>query len=156
MGRLRISPATIHDVAHVGANMRADDLRELHAIHGSELGAMELLAQSVSLSAECFALVAPDGSPVAIFGVAPVYPDPLDASPWLLATEEFASYPRDLVVLGRQVVKGWVSKYRRLYNCVDARNTRSVAWLQAIGFEVRAPGPAGRDGELFHLFTRCT
>ena len=158
MARLQIVDVTIHDIVHVGHHMRAADVRELQAVHGLDVNAMDALSRAVAVSTESFALVAPDDHPVAIFGVAQVFADITHAAPWLLGTEAFARYPRDLVVLGRQVVDGWARQYRQLSNCVDARNVRSVAWLKALGFEIHPPGPVGRAGEPFHLFTRqgCT
>jgi hypothetical protein len=49
----------------------------------------------------------------------------------------------------------WASRYDQLFNYVDARNLRSIAWLQHIGFQVFEPQPYGLEGLPFHRFERC-
>ena len=106
-------------------------------------------------SEEVYVLTTPGGEPAAVFGVAPVSLLGGQGCPWVLGTETFMDYPRDIVVQGKRTVRRWGERYDQLFNYVDARNLRSIAWLRHIGFQVFEPQPYGIRGLPFRRFERC-
>lgn len=92
------------------------------------------------------------GIPVALLGVSELSLIYNSAAPWMLGTDEMDKYPRALIAQGRQYTRVMLARYARLENYVDVRNTRSVAWLQHIGFKFDAPRQYGVNGELFCKF----
>lgn len=156
MARLQFAAVDTRAVHHVAKHLRRHDLLELQAVHGVDLDVLACLRAAVLASEECHTVVAPDGEPVGLFGVAPLSLLEGQGCPWLLGTETLMGYPRDIVVLGKRTVNGWCLRYDQLYNYVDARNLRSIAWLRRLGFSVFPPQPYGVQGLPFHRFERCT
>lgn len=156
MARLELLPPSAQDIEHVAANLRAGDIQELQAVGGPEFDLMRCLVLSVAVSDDVYVLVTAAGEPVGLTGVAPVSLLGGLGCPWLLGTDALPRYPRDIVTLGRGLVRKWESRYSHLFNYVDARNTRSIAWLQHIGFTVSPAQPHGPHGVPFHRFERCT
>ncbi len=156
MARLQFAKLVdTRDVRHIASNLRQCDRQELEAVHGPGLDFQDCLRTAVLASEECYVLVTPDGEPVALFGLAPVSLLGGLGCPWLLGTDAFMDYPRDIVVLGKRMVRKWSERYDQLFNYVDARNLRSIAWLQHIGFLVFEAQPYGLNGEPFRRFERC-
>lgn len=91
----------------------------------------------------------------AVFGVSP-RPEPGAGAPWLLGTELLRRYGGRLVRFGPCYVGEMLTLYPVLVNHVDARNTRSIAWLRRLGFTIDAPAPIGPYGELFHAFWKTS
>jgi hypothetical protein len=156
VARLRFVRPEVRDVRHIVRHLRQHDVQELQAVHGPDLDLQDCLRTAVLASEECHVLATTDGEPVALFGLAPVSLLGGMACPWLLGTDAFMAHPRDIVVLGKRMVLQWSTRYDLLFNYVDARNLRSIAWLQHIGFQVFEPQPYGLAGLPFHRFERCT
>jgi hypothetical protein len=155
VARLKFSPVTDAAVKHIAKNLRINDVQELRAVLGNDMDAYECLIKSVAVSEECHVLTTHLGEPVALFGLAPVYLLNGQGCPWLLATDGLMDHPRDIVMLGKRKVLEWGKRYDKLFNFVDARNLRSIAWLKHIGFTVLDPEPFGVEGLPFHRFERC-
>ena len=156
MARVELLVPTLQDVEHIAANLRAPDVRELQAMYGPGVDLLHCLLLSVAVSDDVYVAVSAAGEPVALTGVAPVSLLGGLACPWLLGTEASVRYPRDIVAHGRRLVRKWERKYSHLFNYVDARNGRSIAWLRHIGFTISEAQPHGRAGLPFHRFERCT
>lgn len=138
------------DIAYVADNMRAADRAEVTAMTG-ETDMRAALADGVLLSSHYWVLA--DGEiPMAIFGVAPLSLLGEMGSPWLLGTDRLERFPGTLVRDGRRYVRRMLGVYPHLVNFVDARNERSVRWLERLGFDVQAPRPMGAAGLPFHRF----
>lgn len=73
----------------------------------------------------------------------------------MLGTPTLELYSRDVVVLGKRFAVEWGKQYDQLFNFVDARNLRSIAWLKNSGYNVFPSLPHGLNGERFHRFERC-
>lgn len=138
------------DIEYMARNLRAADRAEIEAVHGAHCP-LHILAQAVRQSSLAWTAEA-NGRPFALFGVAPMGEGA--GSIWLLGTEELFKYPRALVRGGREVLAVMFKEYARLYNFMDARNTKSIAWLRRMGFTVHEPQPYGAAGLPFHLFER--
>jgi hypothetical protein len=156
VARVQLVAPDTRDIHYIARNLRQPDVRELQAVHGQDVVLQDCLRAAVLASEICHVAVSASGEPVAVLGLAPVSLLDGRASPWLLGTDAMERYPRDIVVLGRQAVKRWGARYDQLFNYVDARNLKSIAWLKHIGFQVFDPQPYGLQGEPFHRFERCT
>ena len=156
MVRVELLVPTLQDIEHIAANLRADDVRELQAVYGPGVDLLHRLILAVDVSEDVYVAVSAAGEPVALTGVAPVSLLGGLGCPWLLGTEASVRYPRDIVAHGRRLVRKWESRYSCLFNYVDARNTRSIAWLRHIGFSISDAQPHGLQGLPFHRFERCT
>ena len=52
----------------------------------------------------------------------------------------------------RSAIRTLFAQWGRLYNLVDARNTRAVRWLRFLGFTIEKPIPYGVENLPFHPF----
>lgn len=139
------------DITHVAEHMREPDREEIFAMLGP-VGLKDMLARAVLLSDQCWTWAAPDREPIAIFGVAPTSLLEGVGAPWLLGTDRVLDYPGVLVREGRSYVARMLARYPHLENFVDARNERSVRWLERLGFKVYPAAPMGVAGLPFHRF----
>ena len=155
MARLQLSTPDAGDIAYVAQHMRTQDVHELRAMWGCDLDVHAVLRQSVRSSQECWVAITPYGEPVAIFGLAPVSLLGGLACPWMLGTPSLEHYGRDVVLFGKRYARQWTLQYDQLFNYVDARNLRAIAWLRHSGYTVFAAEPRGLNGEPFHRFERC-
>lgn len=149
MAKVIFRPVESGDVGYIAAHLREADRQEIAATRPNADPA-DVIANAVLRSSHTW--VAANGSPIAIFGVAPVSLLGSIGSPWLLATDEAFKHPRTLVVAGRRYISTMRALYSKLFNYVDARNDKSIRWLRRIGFTVLPAVPYGVEGELFHRF----
>lgn len=150
-----LRPATVDDIWWVASRLRAADLAELQALHGTGVDVQRVLWRAVRVSDIGMAAIAPGGEPIALCGVAPVSLVSGEGSPWMLGTDQVERQARAAVVIGRHLVTEWAQQYRLLQNWVDARNRVSVRWLARIGFTIHPAEPYGAQHLPFHRFSRC-
>ncbi len=153
MAKVQLVAPDDADLVHLAQHLRAADLAEIRAVHGADADVLGILRASVAMSAEAHVAVTVYGEPVAVFGVAAAG---AAACPWLLGTNALLQQGREIVTLSQQHVARWALQYRILFNYVDARNARSIAWLRHTGFTIGPAEPYGQGCELFHRFERCT
>lgn len=141
----------LSDVDALIANMRGQDVDEVHATGRTDLRAVveEGLARSV------FSVAARVGGETAcIFGVAP-FATALDPRgvPWMLGTHLVPRNARTLMRLTPRYIRAMLEVFPHLINHVHARNTLAIAWLRHMGFAVHdKTHPVGPAAEPFHLF----
>jgi hypothetical protein len=152
---LLIAPGT-KDIEYIAAHLRREDVQELQAANGREVDLLRCLHRAVNVSDEAYIAISAAGEPFALLGVSPLSLLGGVGCPWMVGTETMAQYPREVVEEGRRLVGNWSQRYAELYNFVDARNRRSIAWLKRIGFSIPAAQPYGPEGLPFHRFERCT
>lgn len=140
------------DIAHIAANLRDADRREIAASRGPEVQPADAIANTVLRSSHVWIAVAGDGEPIAIFGVAPISMIDGIGSPWMLSTERVYEHPRALVTEARRYLSAMRETYPTLYNFVDARNDKSIRWLKRLGFALQPAAPYGPAGVPFHRF----
>lgn len=73
--------------------------------------------------------------------------------PWLLGTNYMQKFPLQVMRVSRKLIRRWTSLHPYMYNYVDQRHTRAIAWLAALGAtfeEIPAYGPYRRP---FYKFT---
>lgn len=149
--RFEFTEPTDEGVEHIATNLRAADAVELRAASGSG-DMLPLLRLSVLSSDSAVMAVNPYGVPVALLGVGTVSLIYNSGSPWLIGTDDLDRYRRALIACGRTYTAAMLQRYARLENHVDARNTRTVAWLQHLGFTLDSAAPFGPAGVPFHRF----
>ena len=155
MAKVRLVQPSECGLRLIAQRLRQADRQELAAVHGWDIDLLGCLQTAVSASEEAFVALASD-EPIAVFGVAPVCLLGGLGCPWLLGTDAMDKHGREIVTLSRQHVARWGQRYTCLFNYVDARNGRSIAWLRHTGFTVWPAEPRGLHGEPFHRFERCT
>ena len=124
-----ITPSVANDVAELQDNLRAEDVAECQAC--GHTPAEALLMGFVT--SECYSAKV-NGKTEAMFGVSSFQQPKGYGVIWYLGSDESFKHPIALVKGGRKYVKQWLEKYDVLYNAVDARNERHIAWLKHIGF----------------------
>jgi len=143
--------ATPDDALYVGQRLRQRDVDEVRAASGLTPEA----ALSASLAVSTSAWVVLDGTPVAVFGVAPIA-DGIGA-PWLLATDAFRAQSRYLMRHSEEYLQRMLGEYPVLMNYVDVRNADSLRYLRRVGFVFTAYEPEfGVERRPFLQFMRTT
>jgi hypothetical protein len=136
--RYCIQPATSVDVAFLATVM--DENREEWTGEG-EAVPIDRLLQTCACSTQIWAARDPEGTPTALWGVAPVSDDPQVGHLWMLACEAFDNDPEELEELSRLVFGEMLNQFPRLENFIDSRKVRAIAMLRAIGFAVEPAEP---------------
>ena len=142
--RYCIRPATSVDVAFLAAIM--DDNHEPWS-GGQEVVPMDRLLQTCACSAQVWAARDSEGTPTALWGVAPASDDPHIGQLWMLACEAFDNDPEQLQGLCRLVFGEMLDEFPRLENFIDSRKVRAIELLRAIGFAVEPALPSA-DADL--------
>jgi hypothetical protein len=146
--QITFRPATLEDAQHIGANLRAADLKELGML--SPLEPVEALEQSLNVSSWCEVAVL-DGEPASIFGVSRSHLDGWGV-PWMLATDKFTHVGRKTLTKHRGYVDRMQAEFGKLHNIVHAENHTAINWLRWLGFSIGTV-PCGPEQQFF-LFWR--
>ena len=154
VGYTRITKAS--DIPVVAANMRQEDVAEVLA--GEGRGPKEALLFAFMAGKPCMTICNSKDEPIAMWGVTP------DAGKvgrvWMLGTDELVGDRRIRVRFLREVkayLKELFKTYAVLWNCVDARNTVHIRWIQWMGFTFVAKHPNyGAEGRLFLEFCQVS
>jgi hypothetical protein len=93
-----------------------------------------------------------DGQVACIFGVVPINYLAGQGAPWLLGTPLIDRYRGAFIRRNRTYIARMLAVFPTLLNVVDARNVKSIAWLQHMGFTICPPMPLGVAGLPFHPF----
>lgn len=149
MTQYAIVPTTEDHIEFVAEHMREDDINEVYASSG--LSPYVALRFSCKMSDPCYTGTA-DDEPVCIFGVVPKSMLSDTGVPWLLGTDAVSRHARAFLRRNKKVVKQWRERFELLENYVDARNKKSIAWLEWLGFEIHPAKPYGVQGLPFHYF----
>ena len=149
--RFEFVEPTADGIEHIATNLRAADAAELRAASGSG-DTPTLIRMSVLSSDSVVMAVNPYGVPVALLGVGTVSLIYNTGCPWLVGTDDLDRYRRALIACGRIYTAAMLQQYACLENHVDARNKRTVAWLQHLGFTLDPAAPFGPAGVAFHRF----
>lgn len=144
-------PVTKAHVASVASRMRECDRREIWAASHSRPRAS--LQRGVACSSLTLTGLV-EGRPVCILGVAPVSLLTGVGTPWMLATSGLERAARPMLRLSLPIVEAMNERFPTLVNYVDARNMKTIRWLDWLGFHVEPAAPHGADGLPFHRFER--
>jgi hypothetical protein len=132
--------------------LRASDIAEIEANHRVDHASVVLSSVCNSDRGWC---VLKDGQPVVLCGRAPV--GKAEAQAWFLATDELYDPAVQRFVSRRchEFVDLMHEGYPKLWNYIDARNTKTLRWLEWLGFSVTEALPEwGNNGELFYIFEK--
>src|SRR5262249_4416227 len=111
------------------------------------------LLQTCACSTQIWVAHDPQGTPTALWGVAPLSEDPQVGQLWMLACETFDNDPDELEELSRLVFGEMLNQFPRLENFIDSRKVRAIAMLRSLGFAIEPamPQPAC-DGDLHRVW----
>jgi hypothetical protein len=143
---VQVVPATLAHAEALAPHLRAEDAAECAAA----LGTAPLEALRASLAASRLAsAVLFDGTVSALCGVADTDVQRVGCV-WALTGQAVDAHPRAFWRLSRDAVADYLQAYDVLFNFVDARYTRALRWVAALGFSVQAARPYGAAGLPFH------
>ena len=148
--RYEMIPATADHIEFIADHMREADVEEVWA--SAQLQPLEALRLSVMVSEQALTGTA-DGEPICIFGCGRKSLLDTTGIPWLLGTDKIDRHAKGFMQRNKTIIKEWMERYELLENWVDSRNTKSVAWLRWLGFEIQEASPYGAFGLPFHHFT---
>ena len=153
----RVVPAVAAHVEALAERLREADRREIRAAFGRPPGA--ILKAGFGNAKRCWTVLAGDGRPIAMFGVGR-RPHPRIGTAWLLASEDFERYGRQLRREGPYWVDALMSGHDVLTNFVPDANRIAMRWLVWLGFELlvlhRGVGTGGEDFWEFAAFRTGT
>lgn len=148
MNKETIRKPTKDDVEYLINNIRQEDIEEIEA--ASDISVREALESTPNLLDNSSTWEV-NGKLVCMFGITPCEDDKMGVI-WMLATEEFHKYSKLFAVKSKKVILGLVEKYEYVFNFVYGKNTKSIKWLEWVGFHICDPEPLGKKGEAFHRF----
>jgi hypothetical protein len=151
--KVEIVPSRSEHIAHIAANIRETDRRELYDY--MMLTPQEALERSFASSKLAWTGLI-DGVPVAMFGVVPASFLSETGRPWLISTTEIEKHQLTFLRRCKPVVKTMTLCYSRLENFVAEYNTNAIAWLYWLGFKFGKPEPMGAMRVPFIKFTMET
>ena len=141
----RVVPAVAAHVKALAPRLREADRREIRAAFGRPAGA--ILQAGFRNAKRCWTVLA-GARPIAMFGVGR-RPHPRIGTAWLLASEDFERYGRQLRREGPYWVDALMIGHDVLTNFVPDENRIAVRWLSWLGFELlvvhRGVGTGGED-----------
>jgi hypothetical protein len=140
-------------IDYIASELRPGDAAELIAYTGSNDFAA-LIRMAVTSSDDAVVAISAWGEPLAVLGVTPLSLLYNTGSPWVLCTPGAMRHRRAFIAQGRAYTAAMLEHYDALINYVDNRNTKSVAWLQHIGYQMAEPKPYGAHGLPFRQFSK--
>lgn len=126
-----VRPTEPEDIQSLAPRLRQEDLRELEALNGCS--AQKALSEGLRDSDECWSITFND-LVIGMFGVAPLEGRPDAGAIWLLASDDLPKIRWEFLKKTRPWVGYFLSKYPKLTNMVDSRNTQHVKWIKWAGF----------------------
>ena len=149
MGKIKIVPAALEHVDLMKDNMRQQDIAEVKAASGGDIG--RALENGIKISTRCWSVLLND-EPVGVFGVAPKSLLSVKGIPWLLGTNDIPKIKWVIKRKSKHFLNLMFQEFPVLENHVDVRNTLSVRWLKWMGFQFAEPQPYGVEGRPFMRF----
>lgn len=148
---VNIRQATTEDAAWFAPRLREADKAELTAASGKDFA--RTLRLSIMRSPHA-AFVAESEAlgPIALFGFGSRSLGSDRLVPWCVGTPDLLRRGKALTKFGKAYSLRSLDAAPLLENWVDVRNTASVRWLKAIGYEFDDPAPHGVEGLPFMRF----
>lgn len=146
---ISVVPATLEHALDVANHLRFSDIQELIALTPET--PQFILERSFKTSKMTWAGLVEDRAAL-VFGVGEATPN--IGMVWMLGTPLVDKHYRSFLKQCRGCVDTMNQMYPLLTNAADARNTKTLAWLKWLGFELHPPIPAGRFQLPFVPFTR--
>lgn len=143
MAKIEIVPGTLAQVHQIIDNLREIDRIEL-TISSSDPAAAVLNGWAQSSYRRIFTA---DGAPIVVYGVVPCPFLEGGGSPWMVATPEIDSVPREFLVASRREIEAMRAGFTDLRNATHKDNATSLNWLRWLGFRISTE-PVGPGGVL--------
>jgi hypothetical protein len=138
--KAELIPAKHEHIAHIAANVRDADRRELYDY--MLLSPKEALERSFASSGLVWTWLI-DDVPVVMFGVVPASFLSNTGFPWMISTVEVENHQLTFLRRCKPVVKKMTLCYSRLENCVAVYNVKAIQWLAWLGFQFGETEPMG-------------
>tara|TARA_B100000212_G_scaffold341809_2_gene326173 strand:- start:194 stop:727 length:534 start_codon:yes stop_codon:yes gene_type:complete len=127
-----IVKSKIDHINYLQNNLRDADVREC-LIHGST-PFRALMSGIREKKAETYTAFI-DNKPAVIFGVSPIT-DNVIGKIWALGSYEIENHSWKFLKWSRKVVDYFQKQYYQLENVVPADHTKTIQWLEFLGFEI--------------------
>jgi len=145
---VEIRPSELSDIVYLKSRLRQEDVDEIYA--SNHLTPTDALTYSFYLSKVCLTIVKDE--PIGMFGIVEDPTDSDRAIIWMLGSDRMSKVSRNIIRDARDFIDGLMDSYGTLYNHVDARNGKSIRWLEHLGAEIDDAVTFGREGLPFHKF----
>lgn len=145
----RLTPATPEDAEFIAAHARQSDIDELLAV--ANVTPLECLLNGLKISPQAYTGWI-DGERVCMFGVSSISILTSLGAPWMVGTDAIDRHAFAFIKGSRATTRPLFAQWERLYNLVDARNTRAIRWLRFLGFTIEEAIPYGVENLPFHPF----
>ena len=126
-----LTPTTVEDIDYVSPRLRKADYNECLASTGQH--PRIVLHKSLDLGGTTLTLRAPDGGRLGLCGVVPSHLENAGIV-WMCATDDIYQYQTAFLRKSKAALDYLACDYAVIYNCVDARNTLHMKWLDWMGF----------------------
>ena len=144
---------TVEDVEYISPRLRQADRDECLASTGKE--PLGILHQGLNLGDITLTLRAPNGDRVGVCGVVPSTAIPEAGVVWMVATDDIYQHQITFLRNSKRALQYLSEDYLVLYNCVDARNSLHIKWLQWMGFTfIKKHENYGAEQRPFYEFVR--
>jgi len=152
MDKKLLTPTTLEDVDYIAPRLRKADREECQAATGKQ--PLEVLHAGLSLGDISLTLRSPDGDRVGLCGVVKSYLENAGVV-WMCATDDIYQYQMTFLRNSKEALAYLGQDYSLLYNCVDARNTVHIKWLDWMGFTfINKHETYGAENRPFYEFVR--
>lgn len=132
MSKLHTRNPIIPDCHYIAKRLRKADLKDVEA---AGLKPLDSLLRGYVYSKECMTICLPDGTPAAMFGVAPFKLDNLSiGSIWLLGTDELIAHKWTFLKESRYWLSRMSDGFDLLCNSVHKDNEVHIKWIKWLGF----------------------
>ena len=135
MLEIQFKPIEQQDIYQLIADIRAQDLRELHNLGGDITHIIEQSVLTSSLSAAIFV----KDQLMCLTGVVPISVLSNSGCPWMLGTNQLFKYNKSFYRYFTEVVDEMGSIYHHLENVIEVHNDKPIALLKRIGFKFSEP-----------------
>lgn len=136
------------DVEYLKDHLKQADIDEIYA--ASHSTPEEALTSCLEDSVYCWTVSS--GVPFMIFGIGATSLLDDKACVFMLSSKDVEKIKKRFLKGSREFVDIMLGIYPKLFNFVDARHTKSIAWLTYLGAELQEAKPHGIEGLPFHYF----
>lgn len=147
---IKLIPSTREHCIAIARSMRQHDIDEIYAAR--RMTPYAALYEGFIASNLCLTGLDKQGRLLGMFGVTQDYENVRYHVPWLLASDKIEKQWIAFLRTSKLLLPRLLQTYGRLRNYIDARNTKSIAWLKYLGFDMEEPKPYGALGLPFILF----
>ena len=137
-----------NDINYFVDKMRPIDKREMACITNRSYE--QELKESIENSVKCYAAIGERQEPLALFGIIDCQEQ--GGMIWCVGTIYLEEYKKQFVKVSRDIIGGWLMRYKRLFNSVATFNVNSIKWLKSLGAKFTKTFIADVSGEEFMFF----